>query len=158
MMKDISEADSFGEYHTAKSFSCLNNENNTPATQNSETPKRSNGNVFLNRDMNIKRKLNVFTSTPVISTCTSVNDIAENISDITDLDEQMNDMKLNLNMSATRPLIQRQIKFQKELTEVEESIIRLSLARGISSNMETKYKHLFNRSVKNDKRRKNLRL
>lgn len=154
-MKDISEEESFREYHTATSFSHLNNENNTTPIRNSETPKRFTGNVFIKRDLNIKRKLNVFTSTPVLRTCSSSNDIAENISGISDLDEQMNGMRLNLNSPASSEINRR---FKTELTEVESSIIRLALDRGVSPNMELKYKHLFNRSVKGDKKRKNLRL
>lgn len=148
-MKDLSEEESF---RTATSFSQLSNENNmnnsTP-NKNSETPKR----YFEKRDLNIKRKLNVFTSTPVLRSCS--NDIAENISGISDLDEQMNCMRLERDLPAS---IERNRRFQNEIAEVESSIVRLTLARGISSSMERKYKHLFNRSVKGDKKRRNLRL
>lgn len=155
-MKDISEEESLREYHTAASFNSLSNGNSEITTPNkNETPKRFNGDALLSRDMNIKRRLNVFTSTPVLSSCTS-NDIAENISGITDLDEQMNDIRLNSSIRLQQ--IGNQGRFQSELNEVESSILRLSLARGVSPKMEMKYKHLFNRSVKGDKRRKNLRL
>lgn len=157
IMKDISEEESLREYHTAASFSSLSNENNeiTTPNKNSETPKRFNGDALSNRDMNIKRRLNVFTSTPVVNSCTS-NDIAENISGITDLDEQMNDLRLNRSIRLLE--VGNQRRFQSELNEVEASILRLNLARGVSPKMEMKYKHLFNRSVKGDKKRKNLRL
>lgn len=150
-MKDLSEEESF---RTATSFSNLsneNNENNSTPYKTSETPKR----FFEKRDLNIKRKLNVFTSTPVLSTCSSSNDIAENISAISDLDEQMVGLRLERDIPAS---IERNRRFQNEIAEVESSIVRLTLARGISSSMELKYKHLFNRSVKCDKKRRNLRL
>lgn len=153
-MKEISEEESFREYHTATSFSQLNNENNSTPSKNSETPKHFNGNVFIKRDLNIRRKLNVFTSTPVLNTCSS-NDIAENISGVSDLDEQMNGMRLNLDLPVS---VEKNKRFKTELAEVELSIIGLNLAREVSPNMELKYKNLFNRSVKGDKKRKNLRL